>query len=946
MPPPITPQEQAQLARENAQCLLVNNFGIILENSDVLEPGKGVYSEIPSARNVLVPNGPLYSQGAKLPLNTLQTLITYHGRADELVNALTMDTPDKIPPTAFINATPAQLSMLQPRLDFYIRTNITDPNDPTHVLPKDRQIIFSDHVTAETQKKVASGRSGDSVGILRGAKGHNVGIKEFNWNYDNKHEGDRIIKAQLTLYFGSMAELTNEYYLDFLFADGKRNVHQRTAAENQTRQEKIRELSESLRSRQSQVQRGTLQARVQSNVLRDSQQLKVIVGWEMPDRVIPDLFSNAEEQKQFYTAVKNSQRTLLLNITQYDINFNQNGSCEVVIEYIASTDAYIGSPASDIFSGRNLPPYIENQDFGVVAGQRSWLDLDGRRSELWPDGYLKARFDDAYNSLPTGTLSDYEVSLKVDAVIAEVEWLEEKLQLLELQGANNPGASNSQAAQQHEKFKEYFSVASEILQECYFSARSIKYQNFFSRLLESDKVFYVEASLESVQGTQRQGVPPKYISVRKAGSATNAPGYQNTTRPGSGGRQNLGFKSRFLGLAEAQAQAQAQGLTVDEFLSTNANNVFDPNRSAQGILSPTSANGRTNPRQVVPGDTRNLYYIRLGDLIQAASDAAGLTMENQIVMGTFYPRLAKFRYGLVGTPPGAAGGAAAGAAAGGGTPTPPPMKKLTDAPESLANLPISLEYFGNWFYENVISVEREQYFFRRFLDDVLNGLVQPILNTMCGDQKTLRLGYTLHTVAADVLPNTIAAGNQVSIYPPREENPYSLQFGVDGFVDAVRKAAFKGAQAGQDELMTTLILIHAEQVNVKRTGSVEDDQRDGVYHFFLGSDRGLVKQFNFSKKQMPQLRAMNIERVNKGATKAGILVLPMDVSLTMFGNGLLRNGSMIFVNADFGVGTRVADQLALGGYYRVYKSSNTIRPGFFETVVDCIFERPRNFPDD
>ena len=39
----------------------------------------------------------------------------------------------------------------------------------------------------------------------------------------------------------------------------------------------------------------------------------------------------------------------------------------------------------------------------------------------------------------------------------------------------------------------------------------------------------------------------------------------------------------------------------------------------------------------------------------------------------------------------------------------------------------------------------------------------------------------------------------------------------------------------------------------------------------------------------------------------------MDVSLTMFGNGLLRNGSMIFVNADYGVGTAVADQLALGG---------------------------------
>jgi hypothetical protein len=133
-------------------------------------------------------------------------------------------------------------------------------------------------------------------------------------------------------------------------------------------------------------------------------------------------------------------------------------------------------------------------------------------------------------------------------------------------------------------------------------------------------------------------------------------------------------------------------------------------------------------------------------------------------------------------------------------------------------------------------------------------------------------------------------------------------------------------------------------VNDNRSGDRTQDEKEGVYHFFLGSDRGLVKEFNFSQKQMPQLRAMNIEKVNEGASKAGILILPMDVSLRMVGNALLRNGSMIYVNADYGVGQRVADSLKLGGYYRVYKSVNTIGPGLFETTVECIFERPRLNP--
>jgi hypothetical protein len=920
MPPPVNPTEKASLARQNAQCLLVNNFGVVLQNSDVLLPTMGVRSGIKSARDVLAAQAS--SNPERIPLTTLETLITYHGHPDEVVNALTMDTPD-LPPTAFINATPAQLSLLQPRLDFYIRTNVVDPNNPTHFLPKDRAILFSDHVSAEKQKGLAGFRAGENSDvILRGAEGYNVGIKEFTWNYDNKHEGDRIIKAQLTLYFGSMAELTNQYYLDFLFADGKRNVNQRTASEHSTTTEKIKELNSSLENRKRAVRQGSYNARSQSNILRDSQQLKVIVGWEMPSRVVPELFESAEDQKQFYQAVKNSQRTLLLNITQYDINFNQNGSCEVTIEYIASTDAYIGSPSADVFSHRHLPNTSgrDERDQAWVTADEGLLDWGGLGNEVWPEGYLKKEYEDHKGGVGGKEFDENDGVTKmiiyVDAVIAEVEWLEQKLQLFDLQGANNPNASNSEAAKNHKKFKAYFDKATEVLQQAYTSARSLKYQTFLTRILDDDRVFFLDAKYTDVRGrVNRQGPPPKYIQVRR-------PKYEGNPEEGSLNQNKYNsFKRRFVTLAQVQSLAATAGTTEREFLDASARNYV----AGSGQLKAGQVlEGHANQQG---GRTVRLYYVRLGDVIQAASDAAGLSVENQILLGSFLPRLSKFRYGGTGGHPGA----------------------LSDFPETLANLPISLEYFGNWFYENVISKEREQYPFRRFLDDFLNGLVQPILTTLCGDQKDLRIGYTLHTVAADFLSQTLERASDSSTasssMPTREGNPWSLQFAGRDFLEIVRSAAYRGAQAGIDLPLSTLLLIHAEQVNDTRTGDVDHDQKDGVYHFFLGADRGLVKQFNFSKKQMPQLRAMNIERVNKGATKAGILVLPMDVSLTMFGNGLLRNGSMIFVNADFGLGTRVADQLALGGYYRVYKCAHTIRPGFYETTIECIFERPRNFPD-
>ena len=50
---------------------------------------------------------------------------------------------------------------------------------------------------------------------------------------------------------------------------------------------------------------------------------------------------------------------------------------------------------------------------------------------------------------------------------------------------------------------------------------------------------------------------------------------------------------------------------------------------------------------------------------------------------------------------------------------------------------------------------------------------------------------------------------------------------------------------------------------------------------------------------------------------------------------------MVYVNAEMGIGTAVADMLQLGGYYRVYRVSNEIAPGRFQTTLDCYFEMPR-----
>ena len=46
---------------------------------------------------------------------------------------------------------------------------------------------------------------------------------------------------------------------------------------------------------------------------------------------------------------------------------------------------------------------------------------------------------------------------------------------------------------------------------------------------------------------------------------------------------------------------------------------------------------------------------------------------------------------------------------------------------------------------------------------------------------------------------------------------------------------------------------------------------------------------------------------------------------------------MVYINAEFGLGA-AAEGLGIGGYYKVYRVSNSIRSGQFETTLSLMRE--------
>jgi len=147
-----------------------------------------------------------------------------------------------------------------------------------------------------------------------------------------------------------------------------------------------------------------------------------------------------------------------------------------------------------------------------------------------------------------------------------------------------------------------------------------------------------------------------------------------------------------------------------------------------------------------------------------------------------------------------------------------------------------------------------------------------------------------------------------------------------------------------------VIFVHYRPDNFVGLGVKSDDESRGVYHFFIGADKGLVKKINFSKSDIQYIRESRM--MNQGSNNLLQLSSAYRCSMTMIGNTLLYPGMEIFVNP-FGFGgpefgqpndgpgtvdiPNLSNIMGIGGYQQVIKVNSTISPGKFETTIDALF---------
>ena len=248
---------------------------------------------------------------------------------------------------------------------------------------------------------------------------------------------------------------------------------------------------------------------------------------------------------------------------------------------------------------------------------------------------------------------------------------------------------------------------------------------------------------------------------------------------------------------------------------------------------------------------------------------------------------------------------------------------------NIADIPISLNVFTNWYTDNFIAKLRSSLPFVKFVRKLMSDLVFKALGKACFNDITNNFRGATTKI------------NTITVSPELDKKLMELRrFRASQILED--KNLPKNAEPGKSY---EYIVLSTDLYPLNFTGDRKADESNGLMHFHVGRDRGLVKKIEFTKMSIPGLRE---QYITQGTTLDKVR-LPFNTSVTLIGYPHIIPGCKFYVDPTFsGMGdtknqNSVARKLGLGGYYVATAVSNQISNGIYTTEVNGLFE---SFPKE
>ena len=270
--------------------------------------------------------------------------------------------------------------------------------------------------------------------------------------------------------------------------------------------------------------------------------------------------------------------------------------------------------------------------------------------------------------------------------------------------------------------------------------------------------------------------------------------------------------------------------------------------------------------------------------------------------------------------------------------------------QNLAHIPISLEAFTMWFTDEVIngdSVFTFKNFIRSITTKLLIGALQAAdnhyvnenLRRVLKERTQVKVGVVsgvnrhLKKFQINKEKRDPATGESTLLV---KAAPFQTTYELAAMTEQERENV---TNKQYFVLYVSRLPFASQEVNESKNAE------EGIYHLYIGGDKGLVKTIDLEKEANNRIRDANIMRAyNVGGAGLGIIQEPYNATVKLFGSGIFQPGQYVYINpTNIGLGTQherysIARKLGLGGFYLVTKVNTSISEGKLETNLRCIFQ--------
>jgi len=864
----------------------------------------------------------------------------------------------------FYNIKNSVLSLMQPKIRIYkvvyeqLISDETGLNDPsqnsTLAYPIYKEFKFADNFGRENVTSVQDYLAYESTK----PSFRNVGFESFNIRHTGRDQGilDNNIECSLAFSFKSLKDLNAQppgepspdqgglRYVDLvLYAPSKYDVD-----------------AEQLNPRHFEI--------------------RVFVGYTAPDKSSLEALNLTKDEIDGIRAIENLNTVYTLRLVDYNLNIERDGSVTMDANYLGSMETMIGTNHVNVFQDTT------KRAKGGKGFISQTVDPKYNPSKIFA---TETKINNIHRALKKRRCKDdschamsvFKKTLVNDEMFAELYLEAGGVGLRKTRGVYEL-KNNGDAAVQWFKKPSNKTRMTAIIRKQVGTFKKDVYKTFVDQLITGNeqrgdqppetRLFCVEVPKDDIMSymgavpeTEKTDDPVEAALQADAIELSELSGvsYEAALEALKGGSTAVGRGKKGIKFGrcnEMVAKDAAAANTLGVEITSNVTEQFESTDIASTDKKEDKGRASTFSFE---GDSYKYYYVYFGDIVELACKNAGIKAMDLINVDELgseasqdfdHPIFSPQTYYGLGKTEGQL-------AQNAGSEYGLSMAKIllgpieyvdaeTDEVRSInfSKYPISFNYFRTWFFNEIINKEKKFMSLGTFLAKCVRNLIIPSMGVgMPGSIKPRR---TKPTMTSLTLPgkqtnqdpikvgNTFVGKMEELLPAHRELNIDSPSFKTSYF-DKVREGI--SVETAVKTSYDYLLIYGTTSIHLtERAGNPVEDLKDGIYHFNIGSDKGLVDTLNFERVNMPDLKELRfLESLDDGKDSLEQLRQPFNTTIDLVGTSLFTPGMFFYANPSFaGLGNfedarSIAYQLNLGGYHYIQSVQSSISKGSFRTTL-------------